>query len=88
MADGTLLYQEFEAFDLDLIDRTEARFLSSAVRDAVRSAQRDGSYEASFHRYRIRAWREPLGSRLITVSWRVSRDGHPMVGDTYILQAH
>jgi hypothetical protein len=85
MAGGTLLYQEFDG--LDLVDRTEARFLSSAVSEAVRSAQRDGHYEASFYRYRIRAWREPLGSCLVTVSWRVSHDGRPMAGDTYVLQA-
>jgi hypothetical protein len=34
MTAGTLLYQEFEA--LDLVDQSEARFRSSAVRDAVR----------------------------------------------------
>lgn len=82
---GTLFYQEFEA--LDLVDASEARFLSSAVRDAVRQAQRSGSYDARFHRYRVRAWREPLGSRLVTVSWRVSHDGQPVAGDTHILQA-
>jgi hypothetical protein len=85
MATGTLLYQEFEA--LDLVDASEARFLSSAVRDAVREARRHGSYDARFHRYRVRAWREPLGSRLVTVSWRVSHDGQPVAGDTQILQA-
>lgn len=85
MNDGTLFYQEFEA--LDLVDATEARFLSSAVRDAVRQAQRHGRYEASFHHYRVRAWREPLGSRLVTVSWRVSHADQPVAGDTHILQA-
>jgi hypothetical protein len=85
MIPGTLLYQEFEA--LDLVDATEARFLSSAVRDAVRQAQRLGCYEASFHRYRVRAWRQPLGSRLVTVSWRISRGDQPVAGDTHILQA-
>ncbi len=44
MTTGTLFYQEFEA--LDLVDASEARFLSSAVRDAVRQAQRHGQYEA------------------------------------------
>lgn len=82
---GTLFYQEFEA--LDLVDASEARFLSSAVRDAVREAQRHGHYEANFHRYRVRAWREALGSRLVTVSWRVSRGNEPVAGDTHILQA-
>jgi hypothetical protein len=85
MTTGTLFYQEFEA--LDLVDASEARFLSSAVRDAVRQAQRHGQYEASFHHYRVRAWREPLGSRLVTVSWRVSRGDQPVAGDTHILQA-
>ena len=85
MSAGTLFYQEFEA--LDLVDATEARFLSSAVRDAVRQAQRLGRYEASFHRYRVRAWREPLGSRLVTVSWRVTHGDQPVAGDTHILQA-
>jgi hypothetical protein len=85
MTTGTLFYQEFEA--LDLVDASEARFLSSAVRDAVRQAQRHGQYEALFHRYRVRAWREPLGSRLVTVSWRVSRDDEPVAGDTHILPA-
>jgi hypothetical protein len=82
---GTLLYQEFEA--LDLVDHSEARFLSSAVRDAVRCAQRDGRYEACFHRYRISAWREALGTRLVTVSWRVSHDDRPVAGDTHVLPA-
>ncbi len=85
MDNGTLLYQAFEA--LDLVDATEARFLSGAVRDAVRQAQRHGRFEASFHRYRVRAWREPLGSRLVTVSWRISRGEEPVAGDTHILQA-
>jgi phage baseplate assembly protein W len=85
MPDGTLLYQEFEA--LDLVDATEARFLSSAVRDAVREAQRNGHYDARFHLYRVRAWREPLGSRLVTVSWRLTHADQPVAGDTYILQA-
>jgi hypothetical protein len=85
MNPGTLFYQAFEA--LDLVDASEARFLSSAVRDAVRQAQRDGRYEASFHQYRVRAWREPLGSRLVTVSWRVSRGDRPVAGDTQILPA-
>jgi hypothetical protein len=67
---GTLLYREFEA--LDLVDASEARFLASAVRDAVREAQRHGAFEANFHRYRLRAWRESLGSRLVTVTSRVS----------------
>jgi hypothetical protein len=85
MPDGTLLYQEFEA--LDLVDATEARFLSSAVRDAVREAQRNGHYDARFHMYRVRAWREPLGSRLVTVSWRLTHADQPVAGDTHILQA-
>ena len=85
MPAGTLFYQAFEA--LDLVDASEARFLSSAVRDAVRLAQRHGQYEAKFHRYRVRAWREPLGSRLVTVSWRVSLGDEPVAGDTHILQA-
>jgi hypothetical protein len=85
MTTGTLFYQEFEA--LDLVDASEARFLSSAVRDAVRQAQRHGQYEANFHHYRVRAWRESLGSRLVTVSWRVSRGDEPVAGDTHILPA-
>jgi hypothetical protein len=82
---GTLLYREFEA--LDLVDATEARFLTSAVRDAVRQAQYQGRFDATFHRYQVRAWRESLGSRLVTVTWRVSRDGQPVAGDTYVLPA-
>ena len=85
MTTGTLFYQEFEA--LDLVEASEARFLSSAVRDAVRQAQRNGRYEASFHHYRVHAWREALGSRLVTVSWRVTRGNQPVAGDTHILQA-
>jgi hypothetical protein len=82
---GTLLYREFEA--LDLVDASEARFLTSAVRDAVREAHRHGAFEANFHRYRLRAWRESLGSRLVTVTWRVSLDSAPVAGDTHILSA-
>lgn len=37
---GTLLYQAFPA--LDLVDASEARFLTSAVRDAVREARGHG----------------------------------------------
>lgn len=80
---GTLLYQQSDA--LDLVDASEARFLSSAVRDAVRIAQRDGSYSARFHVYRVRAWRDTLGSRLLTVTWRVSRADVVVAGDTYVL---
>jgi hypothetical protein len=85
MVTGTLLYAEFEA--LSGLDASEARFLHSAVRDAVRMAKRNGEYSAHFHNYRVRAWREPLGSRLVTVTWRVSLDGRPLVGDTEILEA-
>jgi hypothetical protein len=82
---GTLLYKESRA--LDLIDASEARFLSFAVRDAVRLAQRDGHFEASFHRFRLRAWRDTLGSRLVTVTWRVTMQGQPVAGDTQVLPA-
>jgi hypothetical protein len=84
-ADATLLYQEFEA--LDLVDASEARFLSAAVREAVQTAQRDGQSDTIFQRYRVRAWREALGSRLLTVTWRVARGDAPVAGDTYILPA-
>jgi len=80
---ATLLYEAFPA--LDLVDASEARFLTSAVRDAVRAAQRQGRYEGQFHRYRVRAWRESLGSRLVTVSWRVTRGEEPVAGDTHVL---
>lgn len=82
---GTLLYKEFP--ELDLVDASEARFLTLAVRDAVRTARREGRFDGSFHHYRVRAWREQLGSRLVTVTWRVSLDGRPLVGDTEILEA-
>jgi hypothetical protein len=82
-ASGTLLYQGFPA--LDLVEASEARFLTSAVRDAVRTAQRTGRFEASFHQYRVHAWRESLGSRLVTVTWRVTRGREPVAGDTHIL---
>lgn len=80
---GTLLYQAFPA--LDLVDASEARFLTSAVRDAVREAKGRGRYEVAFHRYRIRAWRESLGSRLVTVTWRITCDDQPVAGDTHVL---
>jgi hypothetical protein len=82
---GTLLYQEFPA--LDLVDAAEARFLTSAVGDAVRTARRQGQFDATFHRYRVRAWRDSLGSRLVTVTWRVTCDGQPVAGDTQVLPA-
>lgn len=82
---GTLLYQEFPA--LDLVEASEARFLTSAVRDAVRTARQDGQFEGSFHHYRVRAWRDSLGSRLVTVTWRVTRGDQPVAGDTHILPA-
>jgi len=82
---GTLLYQEFPA--LDLVDASEGRFLTSAVRDAVRAARRHGQFDATLHRYRVRAWRESLGSRLVTVTWRVTCDGQPVAGDTQVLPA-
>jgi len=82
---GTLLYQEFP--ELDLVDASEARFLTSAVKDAVRSARIQGQFDATFHRYRVRAWRDSLGSRLVTVTWRVTRDGQPVAGDTQVLPA-
>jgi len=79
----TLLYQQSAA--LDLVDASEARFLTSAVRDAVRTTQQQGRFDATFHRYRVRAWRESLGCRLVTVTWRLTRDGQPVAGDTYVL---
>lgn len=82
---GTLLYQESPA--LALVDASEARFLTSAVRDAVRMARQQGQFDARFHHYRVRAWRDSLGSRLVTVSWRVTRDSQPVAGDTHILPA-
>jgi hypothetical protein len=80
---GTLFYQEFPA--LGLVDASEARFLTSAMRDAVREARARGRSDAAFHVYRVRAWREALGSRLVTVTWRVTRAEQPVAGDTYIL---
>lgn len=82
---GTLLYQEFPA--LDLVEASEARFLTSAVRDAVRTAQQQGQFDARLHHYRVRAWRDSLGSRLVTVTWRVTRGDQPVAGDSHILQA-
>ena len=82
---GTLLYQAFPA--LDLIEASEARFLTSAVSDAVRAARCQGQFDATFHRYRVRAWRESLGARLVTVTWRVTCDGQPVAGDTQVLPA-
>lgn len=82
---GTLLYQEFPA--LDLVEASEARFLTSAVRDAIRTARLQGRFDATFHRYRVRAWRDSLGSRLVTVTWRITCDGQPVAGDTQILPA-
>ena len=82
---GTLLYQEFPA--LDLVEASEAQFLTSAVRDAVRTARQLGQFDARCHHYRVRAWRDSLGSRLVTVTWRVTRDGQPVADDTYILPA-
>lgn len=82
---GTLLAEDFAA--LDLVEPTEDRFLCSAVRDAVREARREGRYAARFHSYQVSAWREALGARLITVTWRVSRDGSPVASDTHILYA-
>ena len=78
----TLLHKEFEA----MADATEALFLHEAVRDAVRQTKRDGQYNARLQRYRVRAWREQLGSRLMTVTWRVSLDGRPIAGDTEIME--
>lgn len=82
---GTLLYQEFPA--IDLVEATEARFLTSAIRDAVRTARLQGQFDARFHHYRVRAWRDSLGSRLVTVTWRVTRGDQPVAGDTHILPA-
>jgi hypothetical protein len=85
MIHGTAPLKEFES--IAEIDAVEAEFLQSAVREAVRSAKRDGQHVARFSRYRVRAWREPLGSRLITITWRLSLDGLPVAGDTEILEA-
>jgi hypothetical protein len=82
---GTLLYQEFPV--LDLVDASEAHFLTPAVRDAVRGAQQQGQLDARFHHYRLRAWRDSHGSRLVTVTLRLTRDGQPVAGDTHILSA-
>lgn len=82
---GTLLYQV--APTLALLDASEARFLTSAVRDAVQLARRQGQTDACFHHYRVRAWRDSLGARLLTVTWRITRDGQPVAGDTQVLPA-
>jgi hypothetical protein len=76
------LHKEIEA----MADATEAMFLQGVVRDVVQQAKRDGQYSTRHQRYRIRAWREHLGSRLMTVTWRVSLDGLPIAGDTEILE--
>lgn len=81
----TLMYEAGSA--LALLDATESRFLTHAVRDAVRAARDKGQYEARFSRYCVRAWRDSLGSRLITVTWRVNRDGERLAGDTQVLVA-
>jgi len=79
----TLLYEGGSA--LALLDATECRFLTHAVRDAVRAARDRGQYEARFSRYSVHAWRDSLGSRLITVTWRVSRER--VADDTQVLAA-
>lgn len=81
----TLLYEGGSA--LALLDASESRFLTHAVRDAVRAARDQGQYEAKFSRYSVHAWRDSLGSRLITVTWRVNRDGERVAGDTQVLAA-
>jgi len=57
---GTLLYQEFP--EIDLVDASEARFLTSAVRDAVRAA-----------RHQDREWVSDLVDRL----WRLASNRTP-----------
>lgn len=79
----TLLYEAGSA--LALLDASESRFLTHAVRDAVRAARVRGQYQAHFAGYNAHAWRDSLGSRLITVTWRVSRDGERVAGDTQVL---
>lgn len=81
----TLLYEGGSA--LALLDASESRFLTHAVRDAVRAARDRGQYEAKFLHYSVHAWRDSLGSRLITVTWRVNRDGERVAGDTHVLVA-
>jgi hypothetical protein len=79
---GTLLFCSYPA--LAELDESEARFLSTLVTDAVRSARRTGRYRGHFQRYRLEAWREPLGGRLCAVTWRVDRDDAPLARDTAI----
>lgn len=81
----TLMYESGTA--LALLDASESRFLTQAVRDAVRAARVRGQYEARFAGYSVHAWRDSLGSRLLTVTWRVSRDGERVAGDTQVLAA-
>lgn len=81
----TLLYESGSA--LALLDATESRFLTHAVRDAMHAARERGQYAATFSHYSVRAWRDSLGSRLITVTWRVARDGERVAGDTQVLAA-
>jgi len=81
----TLLFERGTASSL--LDATECRFLTHAVRDAVRAARVRGQYEARFAGYSVLAWRDSLGSRLITVTWRVARDGEQIAGDTQVLAA-
>lgn len=82
---STLLYESGSA--LALLNASESRFLTHAVRDAVRAARDVGQYEARFSQYTVHAWRDSLGSRLITVTWRVARDGERVAGDTQVLAA-
>jgi len=78
----TLLYRSGQGGEL--IAATEARFLTACVRDAVRTARSRGAYCARFDAYEIQARREPLGARLVTVSWRVSRGMQLVAADTQI----
>lgn len=79
---GTLLFRSYPA--LAQLDAAEARFLSTLVDDAVRTARKSGRYLAHFHSYRLQAWREPLGARLCAVTWRVDRGDAPVARDTAI----
>jgi hypothetical protein len=49
-----------------------AKRVSEFGRARRRASPGTQGYDA-LHVYRVRAWRDTLGSRLVTVTWRVSR---------------
>ncbi len=79
---GTLHAVEFGA--IAELSEQEASFLGVLVRDLVRDARLQGRARLVFRDFVLSAQSQPLGARLVAVTWTIARGGEPVARDVAI----